>query len=205
MSTQFDVPLYGFRLVETYRGDTLQSIAARELGDASFWWRLIAYNDLIPPFITDDSTQATTGVLLTGSFIKVPAPVQNGAVTTDPDLVFEADVQLQDGDLVIENGDFAVVSGRDNLAQALKNVVETSRGELGFHPQYGSQVRRLIGAVNGPTSALLAAEYAKAAVRSDSRIQNVTTATATVNGDVIEVSVEAVPIAGRSINITALP
>ena len=35
MSTPIDRPLQGYRFVETRHGDTLQAVAAREMGDAS--------------------------------------------------------------------------------------------------------------------------------------------------------------------------
>jgi predicted Zn-dependent protease len=43
-------PLNGFRLVEIKYGDTLQELAARELGDANKWRDIIAINDLLPPY-----------------------------------------------------------------------------------------------------------------------------------------------------------
>lgn len=197
-------PLSGFRFVEIQRGDTLQTIAARELGDASRWAELIAYNGLVPPFVTDDAASARAGVLLSGSLLRVPAPVPVITTTTDPDKVFEVDVALDvRGQMTVENGDFSVVSGRANLRQALKHRVITDRGELMFHPNYGSLIRRLIGAVNGPTAALLAAQFAKSAIQADPRIKQVTQSTADVVGDVINVSVEAQPVVGRVVDVDA--
>ena len=84
MTTIFDNALTGYRFADTRRGDTLQLISYRELGDASLWTQLIAYNKLVYPFITDDPTQVQPGVLLTGSQILVPAPVPVISSTTDP-------------------------------------------------------------------------------------------------------------------------
>jgi phage baseplate assembly protein W len=194
----------GFRFVDIRQGDTLQAIAARELGDAARWVDLVAFNGLVPPFLTDDSSQAGTGVLLYGSSLRVPAPAPIATATTDPDRVFELDVLLSAGGAIgTVNGDFAIADGRTNLRQALVHRVSTDRGELGFHPLYGSLLRRLIGSINGPTALLLAAEYAKSAVRADPRISRVTKADAVVVGDAITVSVEAEPIVGRVITLTA--
>lgn len=194
--------LNGYRFVEVQRGDTLQVIAARELGDAARWSELIAYNDLVPPFLTDDPEATVTGVILSGQLIRLPAPVPVITTTADADLVFERDVMLDErGALATKEGDFEVISGRANLRQSIKNRVETDRGELMFHPGYGSLVRRLIGSVNRPTTTLLAAEYAKSAVAADSRIKQVSASVAEAVGDTIRVRVEAEPIVGRVIDV----
>lgn len=205
MTTVYQRPMTGFRFAEILHGDTLQLIAARELGDANRWVDLIAYNDLVPPFITDDPTKVRDGVLLSGSMIRLPAPVSVVTSTTDPERVFETDIRLNDGELGVLNGDFDVVSGRANLHQALVHRIETERGELIFHPEYGSRVRSLIGAVNGPTSTLLAAQYAKSAVQADPRISKVTQTVAATDGDSIRVDVEAQPVVGRVIEVIATP
>lgn len=205
MTSLYQLPLYGFRFVEIQFGDTLQAIAARELGDASGWAKLIAINGLVPPYITDDPDLVVPGVLLSGGALKVPAPQPVVTTTTDPDQVFLSDIALSDtGALVVVNGDFALTTGRPNLHQALTNRVETDRGELIFHPGYGSRIRRILGTVNGPTAELLAAKYAAAAVLADSRIKEVTAAVAQSIGDQVQVSVEAVPIVGRPITINAI-
>lgn len=206
MSTQFDRQISGFRFVETLRGDSLQTIAARELGDAARWTEIVSYNKLVPPFITDDPALAVSGVVLTGTRILVPAPTPEVLSTTDPDAVFEKDVALgRDGELQADGVDFVVLSGRHNLSQALRNRIETDRGELIFHPEYGSDVRRLIGVVNGPTASLLAAQYARSAVLSDPRVSRVAGAKAEVVGDAINVTVEAVAVAGQSVTVVSTP
>ncbi len=196
-------PVYGYRFVEVLHGDTLQAIAARELGDASRWAEIVSYNDLKPPYLTGDTLQVTHGVVLYGSLIRLPASAPVISSTNDPDKVFERDVRLTAGRLgVTEGGDIDVVSGVANLKQALQHRVDTDRGELIYHAQeYGSLVRRLVGAVNGPTAGLLAAEYAKAAVLTDPRISAVTSASAEMSGDVITVSVEAQPVVGRPVEV----
>lgn len=204
MSTIFDKPLAGYRFVEIQQGDTLQSIAARELNDAGRWSELIAYNNLVPPYITDDPSLVSEKVRRYGQQLLVPAPLPVISTVTDPDLVFEVDIALKKGMLGVVNGDFELVSGRANLRQAIKHRLETDRGELVYHGDYGSFVRKLIGAVNGPTAALLAAQYASSAVRADERISSVTKATADVRGDVIDVRIEAEPVAGRPIQLNTL-
>ncbi len=201
MSLQRD--LSGFRYAETNFGDTLQAIALRELGDASRWPELVSFNGLRPPFITDDATLAGPGVLLTGKLIRVPAATPASVTTTDADELFETDAALTDGSLTAsDGGDFALVAGIDNLRQALGHRLETSRGELAFHPDYGSLLRRIVGTVNGPTAGLLASSYAREAVALDPRVARVKSSDATVSGDVVRVDLVAEPIVGKAINIS---
>lgn len=203
MTVDLRTPLNGFRFAETRFGDTLQAVAMRELGDGKRWFELAAINGLAPPYITDDSAQAGGGVLLSGALILVPSAT-SAAITTDPDLVFDRDVQLVDGQLQITDGDFSVVSGVANLRQALLHRMDTDRGDLVMHPEYGSRIRQLIGAANGPTAGQLAAAYARAVVASDPRVQRVSSATAEVSGDSIRVTVIAEPITGRAIDVSVI-
>lgn len=204
--TVFSKPLNGYRFVDIQFSDTLQKIAARELGDAAQWGILIAYNNLVPPYITDDPMQVAPGVLLSGSQLLVPAGAPVISTTTDPAAVFNIDIALTKG--LIEGtalGDVLTVAGRDNLRQALKNNVETEQGELLWHTSYGSLCRRLIGAVNGPTTALLSAAYAKASLLTDPRVSDVDKATVTITGDVQALQLEVIPVVGRPIQFTASP
>lgn len=204
--TQFDRDLTGFRFIDTHRGDSLQLIAARELGDAARWIDLVNLNNLLPPFITDDPAQAGPGVVLSGKQILAPAPTAAVTSTADPEAVFETDVQLDgSGTLMTDGNDFVTVSGRANLRQALKNRIETDLGELIYRPEYGCDVRRLVGIVNGPTAGLLGAQAVKSALRQDPRVDRVTSAKAAIAGDSVSVAAEVQAVAGQSVQIQASP
>jgi hypothetical protein len=201
VTTIFDQSLVGYRFIDTQYGDTLQRIAYRELGDATQWPLLIAYNKLLYPFITDDPTLSGPGVILTGQQIIVPAPTPVVEATPDPTQVFEIDVALDaNGDLQSDaSGDFATVSGNANLVQALNGRVVTDVGELLFHNTYGNLVRQLLGALNGPNAGLLASEYLAGAVLADPRVLDVQSSNVTIVGDEIQVVMAVNPVVGQAI------
>lgn len=204
MTTQFDKPLVGYRFADTLVGDTLQAIALRELGDASRWPELISYNQLVPPFIVDDPALGGPGVLVTGAQILVPAPAR-AAVDTDPSLVYGSDVQLDRyGGITLDaSGDFGAVAGQDNFKQALAIRLDTEPGDLMFHPTYGCDARRLIGAANGPTKGMLAARATRSSLAQDPRVDRVSSAVATTSADVISVVSEVESVAGHSVTTTS--
>lgn len=199
--TDFTRPITGFRFVQTLRGDTLQSVALRELGDARKWSELIWLNSLKPPYLTDDASQVRLGVLISGSTIRVPSASAEVDAGVFPDEVFLADCHLEDGLLQVENGDFALVSGRANLHQALSNRITTDHGELKFHGTYGANLGRLKGALSGPVRQMIAAEYVSDAMQSENRVQSVTRVVATTTGDQLAVQAEVVPISGSNLNV----
>ena len=201
MTTDLRTPLAGFRFAETRRGDSLQAIAARELGDGKRWAELVSYNGLVPPYITDDPLVARAGVVLTGALILVPAATA-AAYTTDQSQVFERDIALVAGQITIVDGDFGPIEGLQNLKQAIRHRVATDRGELIMHPEYGSKLRLLIGTGNNAIAGQLAAEYARAAVSADPRVSSVRSPVAVVSGDSITVTIVAEPITGRAVDAT---
>ena len=206
MSTPFDQVLYGYRFVSTTQDDTLQSIAAREMGDGKLWPQLVQINGLVPPYITTNPAAAGSGVLLAGAQIMVSAPISDG-VSQDPSAVFLVDMTTDASGQLLDDGkgDFASVSGLSNLSQSLRNRIETEQRELVMHTGYGSRVRKIVGVANGPTAGVLAAQYAKSAVLADPRVRKVSAATAQVVGDRVSVSVEAVPISGAPVTVSASP
>lgn len=190
------------RLVEIHHGDTLQTIAARELGDASKWADLIAINDLVSPYLTGNPEESGLQVKLYGELLRVPAASARVDAATAPDEVFGIDLDLTNGELTARDGDFVVVAGRANLRQAILHRLNTAWGELLFHLNYGCGVHRLKGKVNGPASGLLAARYVKGAMLSDARVDAVPKAVAEVLGDRISVDATINPITGAPANVS---
>lgn len=186
------------RYVEIRWGDDLRRIALREMGTASKWLDLVVLNELRPPYIAE---VASAGVLAYGDQIMVPSPVSTISANTDPAGVYGVDMLVSGKKLRIENGDFAVVSGVANLAQALVHHVTVEKRELAFHPSYGCYVRSLIGKVNGPTAAQLAAFYVKSAILEDSRVASVPSCDAEVLGDQIRVTANVQPISGKPVEL----
>jgi phage baseplate assembly protein W len=200
--SDFTRQISGFRFVQTQYGDTLRGVALRELGDASGWAQLIWLNKLVPPYLTDNPAEVRDGVLLTGSTIRVPSASIEVDAAAFPDEVYQADCQLVAGGFQFQNGDFALVSGRANLRQALSHRIVTDHGELPFHPRYGANLGRLIGTLSSPVRALVAADYVDEALRQESRVKAVSKVTAEPVGDRISISAEVVPITGVTINVS---
>lgn len=197
--SQFETPLSGLRQVELLWEDTLQRLAARELGDAARWVDIANLNGLMPPYVTGDDLLASDTVALYGDVLWVPSATSVVSARSSANLVFEQDVMLTDGKLTANGGDFDISFGIQNLMQAMRHRVMTDKSELLYHPQYGCDVRRLIGGINGPVADLLAASYVSAALRNDPRVSDVTKIVATTTGDQLYVDADVVPIDKRRI------
>jgi hypothetical protein len=189
----------GVRYVQIKYGETLQQIAARELGDMSFWVTIANLNGLLSPYITGDHALASSTVALYGASLMVPSASNTITSDTRPDLVFERDIVLVNGDIQGLSGDINTVSGVSNLVQALKNRVVVDLGELVQHTDYGCRARELLGTVGGSTGEQLAGEYVRDSMNQDIRVQEVSRVSVTLTGDVTRVDVNIVPISGREV------
>lgn len=197
--TEFTKDLTGFRFVQTLRGDTLQSIALRELGNAIDWAQLAWLNELSPPYLTDNPDLARVGVLVTGSTIRVPAPTAQVDASVSPEEVFLTDISLSNGKFQFNNGDIALVSGRENLKQAISNRLGTDHGDLVYHGTYGANLGRLVGALNGPSREMVASSYVEEALGDENRIQAINSIKAISQGDRLNIVGEVVPITGAAL------
>lgn len=195
--------LIAFRRADTRRGDSLQAIAARELGDAARWPDLAAINGLQPPWITDDLSVSSATVLLAGQQqIKIPSAAPAASGVTDRDSVFGTDVALPGGRLTVTaTGDLAVIGGAGNLSQALTNRLASHVGDLQRHPDYGCDAYKLQGQGGTATTDRLVASLVARAVRSDGRIARIEKAEGTVAGDRLSADVRAVAVDGRRVSV----
>ncbi len=193
--------LTGYRFVVIEYDDTLQAIALRELGDANRWRDLIAINDLVPPYLTGDVNLAGPKVRLYGQELTIPAVTIQTSAASDPERVFGVDLLLNQGLLVAENGDLALVKGVANLKQAIRHRIATALRELLFHPNYGCGVHLVKGDGADPTTATLGAKYVEGALLQDPRISSVPNCVATITGDACAIQVTAEAISGTSVDI----
>jgi phage baseplate assembly protein W len=88
--------------------------------------------------------------------------------------------------------DLGVVSGRDNLGQAVILRLLTPRGELASlgHPDYGSRLHELIGQPNTETNRNLVKLFILESLHAESRIEKV-----------VRVTVEAAPGTRDRVNV----
>lgn len=177
------------RAITLGQGDSLRTVALRELGDASRWAELARLNDLHIPFIVASWRPADrlAHTLIWGDTLQVPWVRQTRYAPT-PVARFGADLALVAGDLLATlGGDLALVAGRANVVQSLAHRVRTPRGELNYHPRYGCHVHLALGLPGGPFASLMASAWVHEALREEPRIAAVNGVRAEVDGDSIRV------------------
>lgn len=199
--TTFSKELPSYRVATTNRGDTMQIIAGRELGDQNRWPELVWVNGLSWPYITDDEDRVAPGVLLSGAFIKIPAPVGVWRPSDPTGQVFERDVRMAGRQLMSEAGDFSVSSGSQNLVQQLQHRIATPKGQLSRHEDYGCSLYRILGRVGGPAADILAVGYAKASILSEYRVKSIQSLKASASGDSVKVTATVETIAGGTVDV----
>lgn len=149
-------------------GETIQSIAALEMGDVSYWFDIVKSNNLVYPYIVETDKEKITNVehLVTiGDWLVIPVevtldtsmldkmPVQDKETVTKlalgQDLTmtnfpkYYEDKGTHDGILQLDangKGDIATVYGVANLKQAIIAKLLTPKGSLILHPEYGSNL-----------------------------------------------------------------
>ena len=81
----------------------------------------------------------------------------------------------EEGDLVVSaTGDLEMVVGRNCLLQDLQDRFETMPGDLYTHPDWGCQIKQLLGALSTPLNRALAVRYLRLAVLDEARVRKET-------------------------------
>lgn len=190
--------LTGYRVIVPAFGESIQELAARELGDAAAWPLIVWVNGLVPPYLTDNPALVADGVVLAGTSLVVPSEALAAAVDADP---LGTDVALVDGRLDVSGGDVALVSGLENLRQALRHRVLVARGSLLFHLDYGSFVPVILGGRLVPQALRLAEFYARSSLLADPRVTEVPSCIASGSGDVASVRASVLVATGELVDV----
>lgn len=202
------------------QGDTIQAIAQNLLGDATQWSSLVSYNKLSYPYINrlDEPKYRINSVLQVGDDLIVPMPdvspqeeigllnssqkelITEYALGRDLSIMDDlSDVQTRGTtdetlSLSASGRELDTVAGYNNLAQALIMRLNTPRGSLVLHPEYGHDMASIIGLPNtqpNVTKLLVAIEKA---VRADERVADVTVNSTRVTEDEVYVTMEVTPL-----------
>jgi hypothetical protein len=206
------------------KSDTLQSLAAKYLGDARLWRHIAVLNNLQFPFISDEGIPGTKTV---GDKILIPSkakPPENrvlvpvlGVEPSAPadERVFGTDFALErvagPGDLFdipidVEGGsvDVKVVRGVDNLTQGILSRLRTERGTDQLYKNVG--VDRIVGLPIPALGPQIVGIRVGQAVKADPRIVGIKSLSITQpSPDAVEVEFDAqvIGISGTTpINLT---
>lgn len=182
---------YSFSGLNTYtvRGeDTFQRIALNELGDESLWPFVASVN----PSISGNAE------LVPGEQIFIPVQVDPSNDTSKEQFIFSedtardpygADIQLDsDGNMVMVNDDASLLSGVENVKQAINLRLNTEVGSLIKQSAYG------IVAQAGFAGSTMAIRYMKMALTStilqDPRVEAVENLVLQLGSDMVYASMD---------------
>jgi hypothetical protein len=133
--------------------DTIQTLAARELGDPDRFKDIATLNNLKPPYIDPAGGSC---VKKPGEKLLIPQSNVSGSSALRKLKIFEInkflseaeknlgiDIRLtEDGDLGVNNtSDLDLIAGMTNMVQVLALKLELERGSLKRHPDLGTRLR----------------------------------------------------------------
>jgi nucleoid-associated protein YgaU len=162
----------------------LEQIALEELGDPTRWVEIAELNGLYAPYIVQNRSEKTANLRVPGDSLLVPQTVQSGFSNNPPaktipstanlnelEKSFATDLKLSESfDLNLSNnGDLAVVSGYENIAQAVILKLGYEKGELRNHPSLGLGlvIGQKFNSINGIATDI------NQTLRQDSRIEGI--------------------------------
>lgn len=157
-------------------GESISDVAFRIYGDVNKAWLILAFNDL------DDLQELKVGISLI-----IPS---KDSATIEGNPVYDetfADNYGSDiaSDFAIENNDFVLVRGRDNIMQAISLRMNTKKGCIKRNPDYGlpSLHNKTIGEIKNEI---------KDAVLADIRVSSVNDVSVQIDADLSNYSITTV-------------
>lgn len=207
-----------FRKYTVKQGDTIQLIAQNELGDLTRWPDLAQYNNLSYPYVLGQSESTNPRVLSAGDEMTIPLDSDLSAINVDGvnandakqiagfalgvdlSLMTESDNFKQRGttdELVSlsSNGKgLTTVSGYENLRQALLLRLNTQKGSLPLHPEYGIELSSIIGQKNSVATVNRLKVMVEQALRYDGRVGQVSVSAVKVSGEEVTLNATVTPI-----------
>lgn len=206
-----------FKKYTIKQGDTLQLIAQNELGDLSRWPELASYNSLSYPYIVNSGSRDSR-IRSAGEEITIPLDsdlstlnvdginatdsktITAYALGVDLSLMSESDNFIQRGttdelvSLSAGGKGIHTVGGYDNLKQALLMRLNTQKGSLPLHPEYGIDLSQIIGKRNSVATINKLKVMVEQALRYDGRVGSASITAYKVSGEEVTLSATVTPI-----------
>lgn len=157
-------------------GESISDVAFRIYGDVGKVWLILAFNDL------DDLQELEAGKILivpsNDSCVIEGNPVYDDTFSDN----YGSDVR---SDFLVNDNDFALVRGRDNVMQAISLRLNTGKGSIKRNSEYGlpSLHNKTVGEVKNEI---------KEAVLSDIRISSVNDVSVRIDADLSSYSITTV-------------
>lgn len=188
------------RLGTLRQGDSLMTLAARELGDYSAWRQIAHLNGLQPPYI---AANPAPNLASPGQQLFLPQPNGTTVLSAETAPVASYIINYLGVDkylgplneaMLTWTGDYQIVSGYDNLAFSLGRRLQTTVGLLIYHTLYGSRVPPEVGKIASQNELALIVEYTKSCLLADPRVNKVVSCNAaTAANYAIKVSATVLP------------
>lgn len=183
-------------------GDTIQQIARRQLGQADQWWVLVRLNRLIYPYIDGTGSSPAPGVLGIGDSLSIPGNATDPAIQQvaagqgtigQYAVLLGEDLWLHEQTLATDPGstDLETAVGLDNLIFALQRRLGTRKGELAYHPEYGSHLEQHIGHPHDPIRQAYIRQEVRQTLLDDPRITSIPSLTVREYADHLAISMTA--------------
>jgi hypothetical protein len=183
--------------VTTLRNDeSLMDVAARTLNDFEQWQAIAALNGLQPPYVGPVSQPGIAGW---GTQLILPAPgTQLSSIGAVPS--YEANFLGTDiyfgplsGTMPTWTGDYALITGYQNLAWALSRRILTTLNTLIYEQDYGSRIPPEVGSIETAIEAKRIAAFGESALLSDPRVNSVQNVQASGTAGLVQFSADVVP------------
>jgi hypothetical protein len=200
----------GYKEVVVEQGDSVESLAAKHMGDARDWPAIVIANQLKPPYITAGAQMPGTLQIGSRAIIPIPATLSNpDTLTTGEATLGESQAENLlgvDFERVLQpNGQFGWVvdttggsvdarkiKGLPNLGQGLEGRLRTEQGQNILYPGFGPP--RVVGTRNLEDETANARYEYRRQILADPRIQRLASISFLLNGDALEVEASVQPV-----------
>lgn len=131
-------------------------------------------------------------VLQPGDLLLIPISSTRGTLverqsTANPLRLYGTDIALSFGQLTVTEGDLSTVAGVSNVTQAIRHRFQVERGQLTFHPLYGTGLKTYLAWKTKPFFAFLAQMEAQQTVLRDPRVSSVESFHAELQADTMTI------------------